>query len=113
MRKALAAFYASPARVPAAQRAKTAAAVSAVKSGPLGKNAVPATIAGPRGKPMPFNPLHTIAFHALDQAYKTGYVMCGSAALLSLVLAGAALGGLRRSEEPEPEPGVRPAQTPA
>jgi Major Facilitator Superfamily len=104
VQKALTAFYAAPAHVPPAQRASVTAAVGAVRSGPLGANAVPASVPGPGGKPRPFNPLHTIAFHALDHAYKTGYVVCGGAAALSFVLAGVALGGIRHSEEPEAEP---------
>jgi len=109
--KALASFYASPAHVPAAQKATVAAAVGAVKSGPLGANAVPKTVPGPGGKPMPFNPIHDIAFHALDHAYKTGFVVCGGAALLSFLLAGLALTGVRHSEEPVPEPSAAPVQT--
>ena len=35
----------------------------------------------------------TIAFHALDHAYYIGYVVCGSAAAVSFVLAAVALGG--------------------
>ena len=104
LQKALTGFYASPAHVPAAQKPAAAAAVGAVRSGPLGQNAVPATVPGPGGKPVPFNPLHSVAFHALDHAYKTGYVVCGGAAALSFLLAGVALGGIRRSEEPVPEP---------
>jgi hypothetical protein len=102
VQKALNAFYASPAHAPAAQKASAAAAVSAVKSGPLGQNAVPATIPGPGGKPLPFNPLHQIAFHALDHAYNIGYFVCGSAAAVSFVLAAVALGGRRASSEREP-----------
>ena len=102
--KALLAFYASPAHAPAAARAKLGAAVGAVKSGPLGANGVPATTAGPGGKVIPLNPIHNIAFAALDHAYQTGFVVCGAAALLSFVLAGVALGGLQHSEEPAAEP---------
>ncbi len=108
LQRALTAFYASPAHVPPGQRPAAAAAVGAVRSGPLGQNAVPSTVPGPGGKPVPFNPLHTVAFHALDHAYKTGYVVCGGAAALSFVLAGVALGGIRRSEEPVPEPATGP-----
>ena len=75
--------------------------MSAVKSGPLGQNAVPATIPGPGGKPMPFNPLHQIAFHALDHAYNIGYFVCGSAAAVSFVLAAVALGGPRGADQPD------------
>ncbi len=106
LQKALAAFYAAPAHVPAAARAQVAAAVGAVKSGPLGANAVPPTVGG-----KPFNPIHFIAFHALDHAYRTGFVVCGGAALLSFVLAGVALGGIRHGSDPagprEPAPEVR------
>jgi MFS family permease len=69
LRSALAAFSAAPAHVPAAERPSVAAAVGAVNSGPLGANAVPATVPGPGGKPTPFNPLHDVAFHALSHAY--------------------------------------------
>lgn len=62
-------------------RSAPLAAVSAVRSGPLGANAVPG------------NPLKDIAFQALDHAYSLGYVVCGVAALVAAVLAVAALGG--------------------
>jgi Major Facilitator Superfamily len=55
--------------------------VGAVKSGPLGANAIPG------------NPLKEVAFTALDHAYSVGYVVCGIAALVAAVLAAAALGG--------------------
>jgi hypothetical protein len=97
IQKALAAFYAAPAHVPAAARAQVAAAVGAVKSGPLGANAVPPTAGG-----KPLNPIHFIAFHALDDAYRVGFFVCAGAALLSFVLAGVALGGVRHSAEAPP-----------
>jgi hypothetical protein len=53
---------------------------------------------------MPFNPLHSVAFHALDHAFNIGYFVCGAAAAVSFVLAAVALGG-RREREAEPEPG--------
>lgn len=62
-------------------RSAPPAAVGAVRSGPLGANAVPG------------NPLKDIAFQALDHAYSLGYVVCGVAALVAAVLAVAALGG--------------------
>jgi hypothetical protein len=101
LQKAVTAFYDSPHSAPtAAARASAGAAVGAVKSGPLGKIAVPAAVPGANGKLMPLNPLHDVAFSAANGAYKTGYVVCGSAALFACVLAGLALGGLRRTEEP-------------
>lgn len=93
LQKALSHFYALPAHVPAAQHAKVAAAVHAVQSGPLGKNAVPAMIPGPGGHMIPFNPLQHIAFHALDHGYQTGYLACAIAAALSFLLALVALRG--------------------
>ena len=86
LRAALAAFSAAPAHVPAAQRPSVEAAVGAVNSGPLGANAVPATVAGPGGKPVPFNPLKDVAFHALSHAYALGYLICGIAALAAALL---------------------------
>jgi MFS family permease len=94
LRAALGTFYRAPAHVPAGQRASVQAAVDAVKSGPLGANGVPATVPGPKGTPVPFNPLKDVAFHALGQAYSLGYLICGVAALVSAVLAAAALHGL-------------------
>ena len=79
-------FYGSAAHAPAAARPKLTAAIEAVKSGPLGANAVPATAPGPGGHPMPLNPLHPVAFHALGSAYSFGYVVCGAAAALSAIL---------------------------
>jgi MFS family permease len=55
--------------------------VGAVKSGPLGANAIPG------------NPLKDVAFHALDHAYSLGYVVCGVAALVAAALAAGALRG--------------------
>jgi type IV secretory pathway protease TraF len=65
------------------------AAVGAVNSGPLGANAVPASVPGPGGKLVPFNPLKDVAFHA----YSIGYVVCAVAALLAAAVAVAAVGG--------------------
>jgi MFS family permease len=93
LRAALAAFNAAPAHVPAAQQASVAAAVGAVNSGPLGANAVPATVPGAGGKPTPFNPLQDIAFHALSHAYSVGYLICGIAALAAALLAVSAVRG--------------------
>jgi MFS family permease len=86
LRNALAKFVASPAHVPAAQRASVAAAVHAVQSGPLGANAVPATVTQPTGQVVPFNPLQPIAFNALGHAYSLGFLLSGTAALLAAAL---------------------------
>jgi MFS family permease len=89
LRKQYATFIASPAHVSAAQRASVAGAVHAVQSGPLGANAVPATVVGPGGHLLPFNPLKTIAFNALSHSYSLGFVLSGSAALLGALLTAA------------------------
>jgi len=94
LQRALATFEHAPAHVPAGQRASVEAAVNAVKSGPLGANGVPTTVPGPKGTPVPFNPLKDIAFHALGQAYSLGYLICGVAALAAALLAATALHGL-------------------
>ncbi|HYK32364.1 MAG TPA: MFS transporter [Streptosporangiaceae bacterium] len=86
LRKALAAFASSPAHVPPAQRAAVGAAVHAVESGPLGANAVPATVTLPTGKVVPFNPLQRVAFDALSHSYSLGFVLCGAAALFAALL---------------------------
>lgn len=104
LKSALASFYASPQHVPAAQRASVEGAVGAVKSGPLGQNAIPAQVPGPGGKLIPFNPLKDIAFHALSHGYAIGYLVCGVAALVAALIAGTMLGGLRHHDafiEPE------------
>lgn len=93
LRGALAAFSASAAHAPAAQRPAAEAAVHAVGSGPLGANAVPATVTLPGGKTVPFNPLKDVAFHALSHAYSLGYLICGVSALVAAALTLAALGG--------------------
>ena len=93
LQKAVAAFNAAPGHVPAAQKASVEAAVGAVKSGPLGANAVPSQVPGPDGKLQPFNPLKDVAFHALSHAYAIGYLVCGIAALLAAVIAATMLGG--------------------
>jgi MFS family permease len=93
LRQALAAFSAAPAHVPAAQRPATEAAVHAVASGPLGANAVPASVPGPAGQAIPFNPLKDVAFHALSHAYSVGFLICGLSALLAALLTLAAVRG--------------------
>jgi MFS family permease len=93
LRSALAAFNSAPSHVPESQRAGVEAAVGAVNSGPLGANAVPATVPSPTGGTMPFNPLKDVAFQALDHAYSVGYLVCGAAALLSAVLVAVLLRG--------------------
>jgi MFS family permease len=98
LRGAMAAFSAAPAHVPPAQRPAAEAAVHAVASGPLGANAVPATVPGPGGKPVPFNPLKDVAFHALSHAYSIGYLICGIAALVAALLAMVAVRGGRAHE---------------
>ena len=82
----LAAFYGSVAHAPAAQHAQAAAAVAAVKSGPLGANAVPATTKLPNGTTVALNPLKDVAFHALGSAYQFSYVVCGCAAGVAALL---------------------------
>jgi hypothetical protein len=86
LRKSLSAFIDSPAHVPAADRPSVTAAVHAVQSGPLGPNAVPATITQPGGHAVPFNPLKQIAFDALSHSYSLGFVLSGAAALLAAAL---------------------------
>ncbi len=93
LRKALATFDAAPAHAPAAQKPALEAAVGAVNSGPLGANAVPATIRLPSGKTVPFNPLKDVAFHALDHAYSLGYLVVGICALVAAAVTLLALGG--------------------
>jgi MFS family permease len=86
LRKALAAFVAAPASAPRAQRSALEAAVHAVQSGPLGANAVPATLTQPGGQVLPFNPMQPVAFDALGHAYSLGFILSGSAALLAALL---------------------------
>jgi MFS family permease len=86
LRHELAAFVASAAHVPAAQRPAVIAAVHAVESGPLGANAVPATLTQHGGQVVPFNPLQPIAFDALGHAYSLGFLLSGAAALVAAVL---------------------------
>ena len=98
VQKALDAFYAAPAHVPADKKASVEAAVGAVKSGPLGANAVPSHVPGPGGKLQPFNPLQDIAFHALSHAYAIGFLVCGIAALAAAVIAAVMLGGRTQTQ---------------
>lgn len=83
LRNDLATFVASPKSLPAAQRPAVEGAVHAVLSGPLGANAVPATIPKPGGGVIPFNPLKPVAFDALSHSYALGFVISGVAALLA------------------------------
>jgi MFS family permease len=86
LRHALSAFVSAPAHVPAAQRPAVEAAVHAVGSGPLGANAVPATVRLPSGEVVPFNPLHQVAFDALSHSYSLGFLISGASALLAATL---------------------------
>jgi MFS family permease len=86
LQHAYAAFLAAPAHVPAAQRPAVLGAVHAVTSGPLGANAVPATVTAPGGQVTPFNPLQRVAFDALSHSYALGYALCGMAALLAALI---------------------------
>jgi MFS family permease len=83
---AYAAFLAAPAHAPAAQRPALEGAVRAVTSGPLGANAVPATVTTPGGQVVPFNPLQHVAFSALSHSYSLGFLLCGAAALVAALL---------------------------
>lgn len=98
LRNALSAFVSAPAHVPAGQRPAVTAAVHAVESGPLGANAVPATITLPSGAVKPFNPLHSVAFDALSHSYSIGFILCGAAAVLAAVLTMLAMRG--EAQEP-------------
>jgi hypothetical protein len=79
------AFYNSVATAPAAAKPAAAAAVGAVKSGPLGAVAVPAT-AQVNGHTVPLNPLHDTAYHALGSAYQLAFAICAGCALVAAVL---------------------------
>jgi MFS family permease len=81
----LAAFYHSVATVPAAAKAQAAAAVGAVKSGPLGAVAVPATTTV-NGHTVPLNPLHDTAYHALGSAYQVVFAICAVCAVVAAIL---------------------------
>ena len=102
LRAGLATFNASAAHVPAAQRPALEAAIGAVNSGPLGANAIPATVTLPTGKTVPFNPLKDVAFHALSHAYTTGFVIAGIAGLAAALLAFTALGGRVHEAQADP-----------
>jgi MFS family permease len=95
---AVAAFNSAPAHVPAAQKATVEAAVGAVNSGPLGANGVPATVPGPTGHPMPFNPLKDVSFHALSNAFQVGYLLCGIAAVVAALIAAIFLAGQQHED---------------
>jgi MFS family permease len=91
LRHALAGFVSSAAKAPAAQRASLEAAVHAVQSGPLGANAVPATVTLPGGHVQAFNPLQPVAFNALSHSYSLGFLLSGVAALLAALLTALAM----------------------
>lgn len=73
------------ASAPASAKAAAAAAVGAVKSGPLGAVAVPATTQV-NGHTVPLNPLHDTAYHALGSAYQLVFAICAVCALVAAVL---------------------------
>jgi len=103
LRGALAAFNAAAAHAPTAQRPALEAAAHAVASGPLGANSVPATVTVAGGHVMPFNPLKDVAFHALSNAYSTGYLICAGAALAAALLAIVGVGGRTRETQLDPQ----------
>jgi MFS family permease len=86
LHQALQHFNASAATAPANQRQAVEGAIAAVNSGPLGANAVPATVSLPNGSTVPFNPLKETAFHALGNAYSLGYLLVGLCALAAAVI---------------------------
>jgi MFS family permease len=86
LRHALSGFISAGAHVPA-----LASAVHAVESGPLGANAVPATVTLPNGHVQSFNPLQPVAFDALSHSYSLGFVLSGMAALLAALLTAVAM----------------------
>jgi hypothetical protein len=86
-------FNASAASAPEGQKQALEGAIGAVNSGPLGANAVPATIPLPDGTSAPFNPLKDTAFHALSSAYTLGYLIVGICAVAAAVVAMAFIGG--------------------
>jgi MFS family permease len=96
--QALQYFNSSAANAPIEQRPQVEAAIGAVNSGPLGANAVPATITLPDGATVPFNPLKETAFHALGSAYSLGYLIVGLCALAAAVIAVVLISG--RSHDP-------------
>ncbi|QXJ21163.1 MFS transporter [Actinomadura graeca] len=86
LQSALAAFNASADKAPPGDRAAVQGAIEGVNSGPLGAVSVPATVPGPDGSPIPFNPLKGVAFDSLDHAYSLAFVICGVCALVSTLL---------------------------
>jgi len=76
LRHEMANFVKIAASAPAPQKAALEGAVHAVQSGPLGANAVPASI----------NPLKSVAFDALGHSYALGFVLSGVAALVAAAL---------------------------
>jgi MFS family permease len=91
LRHALSTFISAAASAKGAQRASLEAAVHAVQSGPLGANAVPATITLPDGRIQALNPLQSVAFSALSHSYSLGFLLSGMAALLAAVLTAVAM----------------------
>lgn len=81
----VASFYNSVATAPAAAKQATAAAVGAVKSGPLGAVAVPATTQV-SGQTVPLNPLHNTAYQALGSSYQLVFGICAICALVAAAL---------------------------
>ena len=64
-----------------------------MQSGPLGANAIPATVTLPNGHAIPFNPLHDVAYNALTHSYSTGWVICAVAAFVAAALAFTTMSG--------------------
>jgi MFS family permease len=79
--KALSSFEGLVAKAPVGARPALRAAIDAVRSGPLGANAIPAR-ATIGSRTVPFNPLKDVAYHALSHGFSVGYAICAAAAFL-------------------------------
>ena len=104
LRRALDRFYGAVGQAPPASRPRLAAAVAAVKSGPLGANAIPATARLPSGHVVPLNPIKGVAFDALGRGFSLGYLVCGCAAAVAAVVV---LATLRRAPSHRDQPAQR------
>ncbi|MEU5339859.1 MULTISPECIES: MFS transporter [unclassified Streptomyces] len=101
--QALDAFNSSAANAPSGQQEALEGAIGAVNSGPLGANAVPATVPLPDGSTVPFNPLKETAFHALGSAYSLGYLIVGLCALAAALVTMVLISGQRTDTLIKPE----------
>lgn len=104
LQHAMQAFSQAATHAPPAARPALEGALAGINSGPLGAVSVPGQIRQ-GGKVVPFNPIHDVAFNALDNAYSLGFLILGICAFVAGTMAFTMLRGGRAQTEVEGQAG--------